>query len=163
MNMTGRPMLWPQASLHESRPCNNESAVMRLKFKNLVSSSLIAAVVTAAGFTTLPASVAIAAGDVPLGTATGLPVPRYVSLRAGQVNLRQGPSRNTAHSGSIGAKVCRWKSPRNSKPGARSATPMAPKGGCCIHCYQGAGLPSSLPGTRMGRSKFVSGPTRSRR
>jgi SH3-like domain-containing protein len=86
-------MLWPQPGLHESRPCNKETAVMRLKFKKLVSSSLIAAITTASGFTILPTGVALAAGDVPLGTATGLPVPRYVSLRAGQVNLRQGPSK----------------------------------------------------------------------
>lgn len=30
----------------------------------------------------------------PLGTATGLPVPRYVSLKSDRVNLREGPSKD---------------------------------------------------------------------
>lgn len=42
----------------------------------------------------MSSSPGLAAGDTQVGTATGLPVPRYVSLRAGQVNLRQGPSKD---------------------------------------------------------------------
>ena len=34
-----------------------------------------------------------AAGPTQVGTATGLPVPRYVSLRSDRVNMRQGPSK----------------------------------------------------------------------
>jgi SH3-like domain-containing protein len=35
-----------------------------------------------------------AAQDVPAGTVTGLPVPRYVSLKSDRVNLREGPSKD---------------------------------------------------------------------
>lgn len=35
-----------------------------------------------------------AAQDLPTGTATGLPVPRYVSLKSDRVNLREGPSKD---------------------------------------------------------------------
>ncbi len=33
-------------------------------------------------------------GPVPQGTVTGLPVPRYVSLKSDRVNLREGPSKD---------------------------------------------------------------------
>lgn len=36
----------------------------------------------------------LAAQDVPAGTVTGLPVPRYVSLKSDRVNLREGPSKD---------------------------------------------------------------------
>lgn len=36
----------------------------------------------------------MAAQDVPAGTVTGLPVPRYVSLKSDRVNLREGPSKD---------------------------------------------------------------------
>ncbi len=36
---------------------------------------------------------AVAGGDTQIGSATGLQIPRYVSLRSGHVNLRQGPSK----------------------------------------------------------------------
>jgi SH3-like domain-containing protein len=38
----------------------------------------------------------LAAGAEPVGTATGLPVPRYVSLKTDRVNLREGPSKDHA-------------------------------------------------------------------
>ena len=38
------------------------------------------------------ANIAPSAG--PLGTATGLPIPRYVSLKSDRVNLREGPSKD---------------------------------------------------------------------
>jgi SH3-like domain-containing protein len=41
--------------------------------------------------TTLPAG---AADGTAAGTATGLPVPRYVSLKSDRVNLREGPSKD---------------------------------------------------------------------
>ncbi len=37
-------------------------------------------------------SPALSAGGQALGTSTGLPVPRYVSLKSDRVNLREGPS-----------------------------------------------------------------------
>ena len=40
----------------------------------------------------LPAGTAIAQ-SLPPGTATGLPLPRYVSLKSDRVNLREGPSK----------------------------------------------------------------------
>lgn len=44
--------------------------------------------------TTLCGGVAQAAGTDPVGTATGLPIPRYVSLKSDRVNLREGPSKD---------------------------------------------------------------------
>jgi SH3-like domain-containing protein len=41
----------------------------------------------------LSAVAAHAAGATQVGSATGLPVPRYVSLRSDHVNMRQGPSK----------------------------------------------------------------------
>ncbi|MEY3004662.1 MAG: hypothetical protein RLZZ491_1838 [Pseudomonadota bacterium] len=44
-----------------------------------------------------PASTALAAPQVPgpqLGPVTGFPIPRYVSLKAGEANARRGPSRS---------------------------------------------------------------------
>jgi SH3-like domain-containing protein len=40
------------------------------------------------------ASAANAAGDVATGTASGLPVPRFVSLKPDRVNVRGGPTRD---------------------------------------------------------------------
>ncbi|MGA0596718.1 SH3 domain-containing protein [Enterovirga sp. CN4-39] len=46
--------------------------------------------------TTLPASMAPvrAAAEGPVGKVSGLPVPRYVSLKTDRVNLREGPSKD---------------------------------------------------------------------
>lgn len=52
--------------------------------------AILALAFVAASSAPLPAQ---AADNTQVGTATGLPVPRYVSLRAGQVNVRQGPSK----------------------------------------------------------------------
>lgn len=49
------------------------------------------AVAVAAALATATCSPALAAQDV--GPSTGLPVPRYVSLKSDRVNLREGPSR----------------------------------------------------------------------
>ncbi len=38
-------------------------------------------------------SAALAAQETPQGAVTGLPVPRYVSLKSDRVNLREGPSK----------------------------------------------------------------------
>jgi SH3-like domain-containing protein len=40
------------------------------------------------------AAPALAATDVPTGKVSGLPVPRYVSLKTDRVNLREGPSKD---------------------------------------------------------------------
>jgi len=37
---------------------------------------------------------ALAAADIPAGKVSGLPVPRYVSLKTDRVNLREGPSKD---------------------------------------------------------------------
>lgn len=49
------------------------------------------ALLAAAFFPTGPAS---AADEVPVGKVSGLPVPRYVSLKTDRVNLREGPSKD---------------------------------------------------------------------
>jgi SH3-like domain-containing protein len=53
---------------------------------------VIAACLTAAAFLALGAGQASAVGEVN-GPVTGLPVPRYVSLKTDRVNLREGPSK----------------------------------------------------------------------
>ena len=40
--------------------------------------------------------VASAGAAAPLGTVTGLPLPRYASLKTDRVNLREGPSKDHA-------------------------------------------------------------------
>ena len=53
------------------------------------------ALVRAAGlFSALAAAPALAATDVPAGKVSGLPVPRYVSLKTDRVNMREGPSKD---------------------------------------------------------------------
>ncbi|HMJ41331.1 MAG TPA: SH3 domain-containing protein [Pseudolabrys sp.] len=37
---------------------------------------------------------ALAANDVPTGSASGLPVPRFVSLKSDRVNVRSGPNKD---------------------------------------------------------------------
>lgn len=54
----------------------------------IVSAFLIATVFAAA------APVRAAAPEVATGTVTGLPIPRFVSLKSDRVNLREGPSKD---------------------------------------------------------------------
>jgi SH3-like domain-containing protein len=46
-------------------------------------------------FAALIASAVVAAAD-PVGSVTGLPLPRYASLKTDRVNLREGPSKDHA-------------------------------------------------------------------
>ena len=62
----------------------------------VATQSIGAAIVSlalAAGLFGAPAP-ARAAGDLATGTASGLPVPRFVSLKSDRVNVRRGPSRD---------------------------------------------------------------------
>jgi SH3-like domain-containing protein len=52
------------------------------------------ALVAALAFTSLESAPATAAADMPAGKVSGLPVPRYVSLKTDRVNLREGPSKD---------------------------------------------------------------------
>jgi SH3-like domain-containing protein len=54
------------------------------------ASALVAALVAA----WLGSGAALAAADMPTGKVSGLPVPRYVSLKTDRVNLREGPSKD---------------------------------------------------------------------
>jgi SH3-like domain-containing protein len=47
-----------------------------------------------AGATALFARPAAAAGEIATGTASGLPVPRFVSLKSDRVNVRGGPNKD---------------------------------------------------------------------
>ncbi len=59
-----------------------------------IFASASAAPALAAIITIFPyAQPALAGNETQIGSATGLPIPRYVSLRSGYVNLRQGPSK----------------------------------------------------------------------
>jgi len=60
----------------------------RAVFKPLGRALLVAAIVT--GF----CSVAYAAADAPAGSVSGLPVPRFVSLKSDRVNVRSGPNKD---------------------------------------------------------------------
>jgi SH3-like domain-containing protein len=46
------------------------------------------------GFLAVLGCAAFAANDVPAGSASGLPVPRFVSLKAAPVNVRSGPNKD---------------------------------------------------------------------
>jgi SH3-like domain-containing protein len=48
----------------------------------------------AAGMLALLVSAAHAAGDVAAGSVSGLPVPRFVSLKSDRVNVRSGPNKD---------------------------------------------------------------------
>ena len=71
--------------------------------RSVLNNSIVAHVVSAAAAVALAGAAimmqvatsqaARAAGETQVGSATGLPVPRYVSLRSGAVNMRQGPSK----------------------------------------------------------------------
>jgi SH3-like domain-containing protein len=51
-------------------------------------------VALAAGLLALQAPAGHAAGDVTAGSASGLPVPRFVSLKSDRVNVRAGPNKD---------------------------------------------------------------------
>ncbi|TDR95031.1 SH3 domain-containing protein [Enterovirga rhinocerotis] len=55
------------------------------------SPALLAAAVLALGLFSRPATAVV---EVPAGKVSGLPVPRYVSLKTDRVNLREGPSKD---------------------------------------------------------------------
>ena len=54
----------------------------------------VVATVAAAAAMTAASGPAAAAPELPLGRVSGLPVPRYVSLKTDRVNLREGPSKD---------------------------------------------------------------------
>ena len=75
-------------------------------------------------FAATPTSFAAATGAVaalPTG-ASGLPVPRFVSLKAGRVNVRVGPGEDYKIAWVFTGRACRSRSSRNSTPGGASAT-----------------------------------------
>jgi SH3-like domain-containing protein len=48
----------------------------------------------AAGILAMQASSGLAAGDLTTGSVSGLPVPRFVSLKSDRVNVRSGPNKD---------------------------------------------------------------------
>src|SRR4029077_21108216 len=48
----------------------------------------------AAGILAMLAGAAYAAGETPTGSVSGLPVPRFVSLKSDRVNVRSGPNKD---------------------------------------------------------------------
>jgi SH3-like domain-containing protein len=46
------------------------------------------------GFVTAPMPLAHAAGDMAVGSVSGLPIPRFVSLKTDRVNVRSGPNKD---------------------------------------------------------------------
>jgi SH3-like domain-containing protein len=56
--------------------------------------SLLARVALAAVFTGVLAGNAYSAGETPNGSVSGLPVPRFVSLKSDRVNVRSGPNKD---------------------------------------------------------------------
>jgi SH3-like domain-containing protein len=61
---------------------------VRAAFRGLVSLAI------AAGILGVLAGAAHAAGEVPTGSVSGLPVPRFVSLKSDRVNVRSGPNKD---------------------------------------------------------------------
>ncbi|WP_442897061.1 SH3 domain-containing protein [Enterovirga sp.] len=60
---------------------------------SLFSCRLLAALLAGGLLAALPMR-GEAASEIPLGKVSGLPVPRYVSLKTDRVNLREGPSKD---------------------------------------------------------------------
>jgi SH3-like domain-containing protein len=54
----------------------------------------VAGAALAAGLAAMPLAQAIAASPVAAGSVSGLPVPRFVSLKADRVNVRGGPNKD---------------------------------------------------------------------
>src|SRR5512139_1460452 len=54
----------------------------------------LTALALAAGITALQPLPALAANDVAAGSVSGLPVPRFVSLKSDRVNVRSGPNKD---------------------------------------------------------------------
>ncbi len=54
----------------------------------------VAGAALAAGLAAMPLAQAFAAGPVAAGSVSGLPVPRFVSLKADRVNVRSGPNKD---------------------------------------------------------------------
>src|SRR5215831_3340318 len=92
------------------------------------------AALLALGYATFPA----AAGSDAI--TSGLPVPRFVSLKADRVMVRGGPDK--AHDVAwIYTLAGRSKSPRNSRIGAAFATVTAPRAGSIIPCSPASAWP----------------------
>jgi SH3-like domain-containing protein len=54
----------------------------------------LAQALLAAGVLTMPVAAGHAAGPLTIGSVSGLPVPRFVSLKADRVNVRAGPNKD---------------------------------------------------------------------
>ncbi|MGE5774356.1 MAG: SH3 domain-containing protein [Hyphomicrobiales bacterium] len=54
----------------------------------------LTALALAAGITALQPLPALAAGEVATGSVSGLPIPRFVSLKSDRVNVRSGPNKD---------------------------------------------------------------------
>ena len=55
---------------------------------------LVGLCIGAAVLATLAGTAYAAAGDIPTGSVSGLPVPRFVSLKSDRVNVRSGPNKD---------------------------------------------------------------------
>ena len=55
---------------------------------------LLAGVLLAAGLVAAQPGAALAAGEGATGTVSGLPIPRFVSLKSDRVNVRSGPNKD---------------------------------------------------------------------
>jgi SH3-like domain-containing protein len=63
----------------------------RTAFRGLKGLAIAAGVLGVLGALSGPA---MAAGEIPAGSASGLPVPRFVSLKSDKVNVRSGPNKD---------------------------------------------------------------------
>jgi SH3-like domain-containing protein len=61
--------------------------------------------------------------------SSGLPLPRFVTLKADRVNVRRGPSSDHQVSWVFTRRACRSRSSRSSSTGGASATAKAPRAG----------------------------------
>ena len=76
----------------EIQPISYQMAVTTQSFR--AAFRLTGGAALAAGFLALWGCGALAATDVPTGSVSGLPVPRFVSLKSDRVNVRSGPNKD---------------------------------------------------------------------
>jgi SH3-like domain-containing protein len=73
----------------EIRAFSYQMALTRQSFRTTLGACILAASIVA-----LQPRLAQSAGDVAIGSVSGLPIPRFVSLKSDRVNVRSGPNKD---------------------------------------------------------------------
>ncbi len=76
-------------------PCNPQTAGCRVRAAlAAAAATVIITATTAVAATVATTATALAAGQLRAGSVSGLPVPRFVSLKPSKVNVRGGPTKD---------------------------------------------------------------------